>query len=64
MNQYQNITLVLADGRRIKAVARAFCSEQEIEMIRVVDIEITDPSPLPLGYEFEVVLSGIAQKAP
>ena len=61
--QYQNITLTLSDGRRIKAVARAFCSTLEIETLGVVDIEITPPSDLPLGYEFEVVEESILPKS-
>ena len=62
-NQCQNITLTLSDGRRIRATVKVFCSEQEIETLKVVDIEITAPIVLPDGYEFEVVEESILPKS-
>lgn len=45
--QYQNVILVLSDGRRLKFTGPAQLTPQETVNVRVVDIEITEPHELP-----------------
>lgn len=52
---YQSVTLVLADGRRLRYAGRAQLSEAEIPAARVVSVALGVPLALPAGVEWEVV---------
>lgn len=46
---YQIITLQLVDGRKIDAMVKAFCTEDEIPTLRVHEISISIPKEMPSG---------------
>ncbi len=53
--QYQNVILVLSNGRRLKFTGPAQLSKEEVLRSRVIDIEITEPCDLPNNCTFSEI---------
>lgn len=52
-NKYQVILVYLNDGRVIKATVPAFCVEED--EVRVDNIMLTEPMPIPPGMSFTTI---------
>ena len=51
MSDYQTVTLVLSDGRRVTYTGRAQIGVDE--SVKVVDIIVSVPKPLPSGMTWD-----------
>ena len=53
MNEFlQTVTLVLADGRHLNYTGQFQIDPAEIETLRVVEVLLSEPIPLPPGCSF------------
>lgn len=54
---YQNVILVMADGRKLEFTGKVQLDTEKEEDRKVVDILITKPAPLPNGAKWGTVHS-------
>lgn len=47
--QFQVIVLCLKDGRRIEAMVKAFCTEDDVAQLNIQSVEVSAPRDLPPG---------------